>query len=155
VKRSVLEYFRVDSERGLLIVLFSIPLALAVVTFLIVVASSVIDHKGGSGLWNFIAVCYAYLLFFALAGPSYGIACVWWWWQCRSDDENVVPKLMRLPWTCALFCWFPALTFSVVPLQNRLQLFPIYFVLALFFGYIWVLILRGIVLWWQWSTSRV
>lgn len=80
--------------------------------------------------------------------PGYILAVIWFGWRTRFEGEpsSVKQRLWAIPFFSLLMCWIPAVVIPKLSLGTRLQAAGYTVVLILIFGYLWIAVVRLLLL---------
>lgn len=135
----------VDSDRVLLLMYLSAPVAIAAVAFAMAVGLTAFGApQVGTPRSTAAGLAYVYLTVGLMWLPAYLVACGWFWWATRDDEaqENLFKRLFTMPLVGAAFVWFPVLYFTPAPMAQKVRMYPLLALSAIVGGYIWVGLVR-------------
>jgi hypothetical protein len=129
------------TKRSCLILWLSLPVAVAILVFMLAVGLTAFSvPKIGSLRSTTAGLAYVFLVFSLVGLPAYLVAYGWFCWKTRIDSAvaNLRKQLFRMPMIVAAFIWFPTLFFVPLPFVQKARLYPLFALAAVIGGYAWV-----------------
>jgi len=142
-------------DRGAALALLSAPFAIALITFVLAVLTTMLgEMEKGSARFYTAAFSYTFLISSVMALPAYLAGYGWYWWWTKESDDRLTTGLWFAPLVATLFAWFPATLFPATgklgaPAINPFQTYLLIAALTLVLGYLWASLVRVILRLWR------